>query len=150
MEASRLASVGERLTRLEEASRKREETNAAFIAATQTALEDKLDTTSSNREAYLNGLRAKISDHVSFEQDCFFFFVALFRIFICEFGAYMVCCACVYLWREGGTLRDFCLMVKFLSRQVTRPETNSPKQNGISNYDHIPSSGSDESRIPIL
>lgn len=72
MEASRLASVGERLTRLEEASRKREETNAAFIAATQTALEDKLDTTSSNREAYLNGLRAKISDHVSFEQDCFF------------------------------------------------------------------------------
>lgn len=73
MEASRLASVGERLTRLEEASRKREETNAAFIAATQTALEDKLDTTSSNREAYLNGLRAKISDHVSFE-DCTFFF----------------------------------------------------------------------------
>lgn len=74
MEASRLASVGERLTRLEEASRKREETNAAFIAATQTALEDKLDTTSSNREAYLNGLRAKISDHVSFEDCTFFFF----------------------------------------------------------------------------
>lgn len=65
MEASRLASVGERMTRLEEASRKREETNAAFIAATQAALEDKLDTTSSNREAYLNGLRAKLSDHVS-------------------------------------------------------------------------------------
>lgn len=80
MEASRLASVGERLTRLEEASRKREETNAAFIAATQTALEDKLDTTSSNREAYLNGLRAKISDHVSFEQDCslLLYFVYLF------------------------------------------------------------------------
>lgn len=64
MEASRLASVGERLSRLEEASRKREETNAAFISATQAALEDKLDATSSNREAYLNGLRAKITDHV--------------------------------------------------------------------------------------
>lgn len=65
MEASRLATVGERMSRLEEASRKREENTIAFIAATQTALEDKLDTTSSNREAYLNGLRAKISDHVS-------------------------------------------------------------------------------------
>lgn len=65
MEASRLASVGERMTRLQEASRKREENTTAFIAATQAALEDKLDTTTNNREAYLNGLRAKLSDHVS-------------------------------------------------------------------------------------
>lgn len=65
MEASRLASVGERMTRLEEANRKREETTATFIAATQAALEDKLDTTTNNREAYLNGLRAKLSDHLN-------------------------------------------------------------------------------------
>ena len=64
MEASRLASIGERMTRLEDASRKREENTVAFITATQAALEDKLDTTSNNREAYLNGLRAKLSDHV--------------------------------------------------------------------------------------
>lgn len=65
MEASRLASISERLARLEEAGRKREEANLAFIAATQVALEDKLDAFSINREAHLNNLKTKISEHVS-------------------------------------------------------------------------------------
>ncbi|XP_068200339.1 uncharacterized protein stai isoform X2 [Palaemon carinicauda] len=65
MEASRLASVNERMSRLEDASRKREEANKQFIATTQAALEDKLDTSSNNRKAYLNGLRAKITDHLN-------------------------------------------------------------------------------------
>ncbi|KAK3889393.1 hypothetical protein Pcinc_006606 [Petrolisthes cinctipes] len=68
MEASRLATVGECKSRLEEASRKREETNAAFISATRAALEDKLDATSSNREAYLYGLHAKITDYEEYAQ----------------------------------------------------------------------------------
>ncbi|KAK3889392.1 hypothetical protein Pcinc_006605 [Petrolisthes cinctipes] len=65
MEASRLATVGECKSRLEEASRKKEETNAAFISATQAALEDKLDATSSNREVYPYGLHAKITDYLN-------------------------------------------------------------------------------------
>ncbi|MCL4115759.1 UNVERIFIED_CONTAM: hypothetical protein GTU68_056439 [Idotea baltica] len=65
MEASRLASISERMARLEEASRKREEANLAFITATQVAIEDKLDTFSTNREAHLNSFKAKISDHLN-------------------------------------------------------------------------------------
>ena len=65
MEASRLATLGERLARLEEAGKKREEANDAFITATRVALNDKLDASCSNREAYLLGLKAKVSDHVS-------------------------------------------------------------------------------------
>ena len=65
MEASRLATLAERLARLEEAGKKREEVNEAFIAATKVALNDKLDTSCNNREAYLLGLKAKVSDHVS-------------------------------------------------------------------------------------
>ncbi|KAL7635002.1 UNVERIFIED_CONTAM: hypothetical protein RMT77_013987 [Armadillidium vulgare] len=65
MEASRLASISERLARLEEAGRKREEANLAFIAATQVALEDKLDAFSINREAHLNNLKTKISEHLT-------------------------------------------------------------------------------------
>ncbi|KAK4314537.1 hypothetical protein Pmani_014242 [Petrolisthes manimaculis] len=65
MEESRLATLEERISRLEEASRKREETNAAYIYATQAALEDKLNATSINREAYQNGLRAKIMDRLN-------------------------------------------------------------------------------------
>ncbi|KAK4314536.1 hypothetical protein Pmani_014241 [Petrolisthes manimaculis] len=51
--------------RRKEASRKREETNAAYIYATQAALVDKLNATSINREAYQNGLRAKITDRLN-------------------------------------------------------------------------------------
>lgn len=64
MEASRQASIGERLARLEEASRKREESNAAFVSTTQLALEEKFDVSSSNRDAHLNSLKAKIADHL--------------------------------------------------------------------------------------
>merc|ERR1712183_285485 len=65
VEASRLATVNERISRLEEASRKRDEVQKEFISSTQAALEDKLDASSNNRKAYLNGLRAKITDHLN-------------------------------------------------------------------------------------
>jgi len=64
MEASRV-KMTERMTKLEEAARKRDEINAAFITSTQKDLDDKLDQSANNREAYLNGLKAKVHDHLS-------------------------------------------------------------------------------------
>ncbi|XP_076062251.1 stathmin [Oratosquilla oratoria] len=63
--AYRMSFIVDQLSKLEDASRKREEKTTAFIASTQLALEGKLDTSSSNREAYLNGLKAKITDHLN-------------------------------------------------------------------------------------
>jgi len=64
MEASRV-KLTERMTKLGEAARKRDEINAAFITTTQKDLDEKLDQTQNNREAYLNGLKAKVHDHLS-------------------------------------------------------------------------------------
>lgn len=64
MEASRV-KMTDRMTKLEEAARKRDEINAAFITQTQKDLEVKLDQSQNNREAYLNGLKAKVHDHLS-------------------------------------------------------------------------------------
>lgn len=64
VEASRV-KMTERMSKLEEASRKRDEINAAFITSTQKDLDSKLDQSQNNREAYLNGLKAKVHDHLS-------------------------------------------------------------------------------------
>ncbi|XP_018015975.1 eukaryotic translation initiation factor 5B isoform X2 [Hyalella azteca] len=65
LEAQRVASIGERLCRLEEAARKRQEANDEFICSTATALDLKLDASSVNREAHLDGLKAKVADHLN-------------------------------------------------------------------------------------
>lgn len=65
LEAERVASVSERMSRLEEAARKRQEACEEFVVATASALEQKRDTSAANREAHLDGLRARVADHVS-------------------------------------------------------------------------------------
>ncbi|KAA0199330.1 hypothetical protein HAZT_HAZT009267 [Hyalella azteca] len=63
--AEQRPSIGERLCRLEEAARKRQEANDEFICSTATALDLKLDASSVNREAHLDGLKAKVADHLN-------------------------------------------------------------------------------------
>jgi len=65
LEASRLAGVAERLQRLAEAAKKRQERDAAFVAATKAAAEARLDQSADNRKAYLDDLKAKIAEHLS-------------------------------------------------------------------------------------
>lgn len=65
LEAERVASISERLCRLEEAARKRQEVNEEFVLSAASALEQKLDASAANREAHLDGLRARVADHLS-------------------------------------------------------------------------------------
>ena len=65
LEAERIASIADRMSRLEEAARKRNELNDEFVTTTAEALDSKLDSFSANREAHLDALRAKVADHVS-------------------------------------------------------------------------------------
>lgn len=66
LEANKLAVLATRLSKIEEAARKKEELSAAFITATRESLDAKMNHTVENRETLITELKSKLKEHVSF------------------------------------------------------------------------------------
>lgn len=65
LEASKLAIINSRLSKIEEVARKKDELNAAFVTATRESLDAKMNNSEGKREAYINDLKNKLKEHVS-------------------------------------------------------------------------------------
>ncbi|OAD54024.1 Stathmin-3 [Eufriesea mexicana] len=63
LEAQKLAVLAAELSKIEEASRKKDELSAAFIAATRESLDAKMNNTEEKREAHIAELRNKLKEH---------------------------------------------------------------------------------------
>lgn len=59
-----MAALAAMMSKIEEASKKKDEQTSAFIVQTKEALDQKMDTHVEKREAYINDLKAKLKDHV--------------------------------------------------------------------------------------
>ena len=64
LEASRMAALSAQLNKIEEVAQRKDELNAAFVTATKESLENKMKNFEETREAYINDLKQKLSDHV--------------------------------------------------------------------------------------
>lgn len=65
MEAQKLNYITAKLSKIEEASKKKEEQINEFITQTKEALDQKMETYTEKREAYMNDMKSKLKDHVS-------------------------------------------------------------------------------------
>ena len=65
LEANKLAALAARLSKIEEAARKKDELSAAFIAATRESLDAKMNHTVEKRESHISELKTKMKEHVS-------------------------------------------------------------------------------------
>lgn len=66
LEANKMAQLAAKLSKIEEATKKKDEKNCEFINQTKDALEQKMESHTENREAYISELRAKLKEHVSY------------------------------------------------------------------------------------
>ncbi|XP_011299132.1 calponin homology domain-containing protein DDB_G0272472 isoform X1 [Fopius arisanus] len=64
LEAHKLASIAAKMSRIEETSRKRDELNSAFIAATRDSLDAKMNNSEEKREAHIAELKNKLKEHL--------------------------------------------------------------------------------------
>ncbi|XP_043475826.1 angiomotin-like protein 1 isoform X1 [Leptopilina heterotoma] len=64
LEANKLAVLATRLSKIEEAARKKDELSAAFMAATRESLDAKMHHTVENRETLITELKSKLKDHL--------------------------------------------------------------------------------------
>ncbi|XP_044020636.1 calponin homology domain-containing protein DDB_G0272472 isoform X2 [Aphidius gifuensis] len=64
LEAHKLASLAAKLSKIEEASRKKDELSSAFITATRESLDAKMNNTEEKREAHIAELKNKLKDHL--------------------------------------------------------------------------------------
>lgn len=64
LEAHKLASIAAKMSRIEETSRKRDELNSAFIAATRDSLDAKMNNSEGKREAHIAELKNKLKEHL--------------------------------------------------------------------------------------
>lgn len=65
IEAHKLAALAAKLSKIEEAARKKDELSAVFIAATRESLDAKMNNTVEKREAHIADLKSKLKEHVS-------------------------------------------------------------------------------------
>lgn len=68
LEANRMAVLVAKLSKIEEASKKREEQENNFISQTREALEQKMEAHIEKRENYINDLRTKLKEQVCIPQ----------------------------------------------------------------------------------
>lgn len=61
-----MATLAAKLSKIEEASKKKDEQNNVFISQTKEALDQKMGTYTENRENYISDLKNKLKDHVRF------------------------------------------------------------------------------------
>ena len=59
-----MAVLAAKMSKIEEASKKKDEQANNFILQTREALEQKMETHIEKREAYINDLKSKLKDHV--------------------------------------------------------------------------------------
>lgn len=64
LEANKMATLAAQLSKIEEASRKKEEQNAVFINQTKEALDQKMETHTEKREQYISEIKTKLKDHL--------------------------------------------------------------------------------------
>ncbi|XP_011633035.1 calponin homology domain-containing protein DDB_G0272472 isoform X2 [Pogonomyrmex barbatus] len=64
IEAHKLAALAAKLSKIEEAARKKDELSAAFIAATRESLDAKMNNTEEKREAHIAELKNKLKEHL--------------------------------------------------------------------------------------
>ncbi|XP_025993841.2 vicilin-like seed storage protein At2g18540 isoform X1 [Solenopsis invicta] len=64
IEANKLAALTAKLSKIEEASRKKDELSAAFITATRESLDAKMNNTEEKREAHIAELKNKLKEHL--------------------------------------------------------------------------------------
>jgi hypothetical protein len=60
------------LSKIEEASKKKDEQENIFVTQTREALDQKMESHIEKREAYLSDLKAKLKDHVCISQSSSF------------------------------------------------------------------------------
>jgi len=63
LEAEKLATLAEKMRRVEEATKKKEQEEKTFIHAAKETLEQKMGAHIENRESKISGLKAKLSNH---------------------------------------------------------------------------------------
>ena len=59
-----MATLAAKLSKIEEASKKKDEQNNVFITQTKEALDQKMENHIEKREAYISDLKTKLKDHV--------------------------------------------------------------------------------------
>lgn len=64
LEANKMATLAAKLSKIEEASKKKDEQNIVFINQTKEALEQKMENHIEKREAYITDIRTKLKDHL--------------------------------------------------------------------------------------
>ncbi|KAG7207556.1 hypothetical protein KM043_009183 [Ampulex compressa] len=64
LEAHKLAALAAKLSKIEDASRKKDELSAAFVAATRESLDAKMNHTEEKREAHIAELKSKLKEHL--------------------------------------------------------------------------------------
>lgn len=60
MESKKIATLAAKMEKIKEASQIKEEQTKQFITATRNALDQKMETTTEKREAYITGLKSKL------------------------------------------------------------------------------------------
>jgi Fe2+ transport system protein B len=73
-----MALLAAKMSKIEEASKKREEQENNFISQTREALEQRMEAHIEKRESIINDLRSKIKEHVCIRQFYSFLFVNYF------------------------------------------------------------------------
>ncbi|CAH1396648.1 unnamed protein product [Nezara viridula] len=64
LEANKMATLAAQLSKIEEASKKKDEQNSVFINQTKEALEQKMETHIEKREQYISEIKTKLKDHL--------------------------------------------------------------------------------------
>jgi hypothetical protein len=68
-----MAVLATKMSRIEEASKKREEQANNFISQTREALEQKMEAHIEKRESLISDLKTKLKEHVCIPQFCSFY-----------------------------------------------------------------------------
>jgi uncharacterized protein YpmS len=68
LEANKMAVWAAKISRMEEASKKKDEQTNLFISQTREALDQKMESHIEKRESYISDLKAKLKDHVCIPQ----------------------------------------------------------------------------------
>lgn len=72
LEANKVLTLINKLSKIEEASKKKDEQENIFVTQTREALDQKMESHIEKREAYLGDLKAKLKDHVCISQSSSF------------------------------------------------------------------------------
>lgn len=79
IELSKKETISAKLSKIEEASKKKDEQTSVFINQTKEALDQKMELHTEKRDAYISDIKTKLKEHVSLFGGSFK--MSLFRLF---------------------------------------------------------------------